>query len=143
MASLITKAIGGYFSLWLVAIASTMIMLLFSFILSIFTEEASILQMVYFLYNGSVSIFILILSAPIGFGMIVIIPIWNGVNDFIAPLLAVIIDPIFGGLAKILGTVYTPFKVTGVIDQSSYQFTISFMKLLNGFTDLLFTEVVG
>lgn len=141
--SIVKQMIGGYLSLWLIAMVSMFAMVFVSFVISAFTNDATIIQLMYFIYNGSMSIFIVLLAAPIGFSMIVIIPLWNAVNDFIAPILAVFIDPLFGGFASLVGTPYTPFAVTGVIDQSALKFTEAFAKLMDTFADFLMDEVVG
>lgn len=140
--SIVRTLFGGYLSVWLIAMASMFLMVLMAFFISIFTSDATIIELMYFIYNGSISIFIVLLAAPIGFGMIVLIPLWNAVNDFIAPTIALFADPIFGGVSKIVGVPYTSFRVTGVNDQSAYAFTIAFGNLLKGFTDFIFYEVV-
>lgn len=140
---LVSKVAGGYFSIWVIGMGSSIIMLLVAFLVSMFTNEGTILNFMYFLYNSTVSIFILLMAVPIGLAMVVIIPLWNMINDFIAPLLAVVIDPIFGGLAKLFGVPYTSFGTIAVRDQSAYSFVLSFTQLLKGFSDFIFTEVVG
>lgn len=141
--SIVKQLIGGYLGLWVLSMVSMFLMVLVAFLISALTNDATIIQLMYFIYNGTMSIFIVILAAPIGFCGVFLIPVWNGVNDFIAPLLAVIIDPIFGGLASLTGADYTSFAVSGDHDQSVVDFTLAFGNLLTSFTEFLMDEVVG
>lgn len=141
--SFVKQLVGGYYTFWLMGLGSSIVMLLVSFIISIFTNDATILQMVYFLYNASVSIFIVITLVPVGIFLLVAVPVWNAINDFVAPILGAFLDPVLGALARIIGGSYTPIATVGVRDQNLYSIMLSYGQFLKGLSDFLFTEVVG
>ena len=140
--SVIKNLVGGWYSAWLIGLGSMILMVLVSFVVSLFTDDALILEIAYFMFNGSMLIFIAITMVPVAIFLLIAIPVWNGINDFIAPSLGAFLDPWLGGLSNILGVKYYAIATVGVQDQDIVKVMFAYAETIKIFLEFVFDSIL-